>query len=261
MHVSEDLADVVFIGQSKAWKKHHRRICKDLPAFLNTTTDTQQRLDCLLIAQLAAKHLSSEEGRGAIIRYFQSTSTKPSPSDLDDPLRALFTLLPSARLAAPKLPLSKELLDATPKAALDYLLSTIKNNHFCVATMSLQPIANAIFPIASRAFNHSCVPNAATAYVYKGGAIIQDIRALKDIEVGEEVREYFCVSLGKADHEFTLADHNLLRRPSVFIFIAPEYVAADLWLRMHVSSMRATINGSHSNGGAFGNCSPRMGIL
>ena len=43
-----------------------------------------------------------------------------------------------------------------------------------------------IWPIASF-FNHSCLPNATASYRYENGSVWQDIRALRDIEVNEEV--------------------------------------------------------------------------
>ncbi|KIO24215.1 hypothetical protein M407DRAFT_26330 [Tulasnella calospora MUT 4182] len=51
---------------------------QDLPQLLSSATDPQQQLDSLLVAQLVAKHLASDEGRGAIIRYFQGSSAKSS---------------------------------------------------------------------------------------------------------------------------------------------------------------------------------------
>ncbi|KAG8925652.1 hypothetical protein FRC01_009868 [Tulasnella sp. 417] len=79
------------------------------------------------------------------------------------------------------------LLNATPKAAIDHLFSTIQNNHFSVALTYLHPIAHAIFSPASRALNHSCLPNAAPAYRYDNGCVRQDVRALNEIEADEEV--------------------------------------------------------------------------
>ncbi|KIO25618.1 hypothetical protein M407DRAFT_24996 [Tulasnella calospora MUT 4182] len=136
---------------------------------------------------MVAKHLASDEGRGAIIRYFQGTSAKSSVDDLEEPLRALLTLQPAERISSPPLPLQSSLLSATPKAAIDHLFSTIQNNHFSVSSTSLHPIAHAIFPLASRAFNHSCLPNAAPSYRYENGAVWQDVRALSDIAVDEEI--------------------------------------------------------------------------
>ncbi|KAG8951727.1 hypothetical protein FRC04_005748 [Tulasnella sp. 424] len=162
-------------------------MCKDLPLFLNSTTDIQQQLDSLLVVQLVGKHLASDEGRGAIIRHFQSGSAKSFAGDLESPLRALFTLQPAERISSPPLPLQSNLLNATPKAALDHLFSTIQNNHFSVLSLYLHPIAHAIFPLASRAFNHSCLPNATASYRYENGSVWQDIRALRDIEANEEI--------------------------------------------------------------------------
>ncbi|KAG8957467.1 hypothetical protein FRC00_003937, partial [Tulasnella sp. 408] len=173
--------------QSRSWKDHHRRVCKDLPYFLSSTPDHQQQLDSLLVAQLVAKHLASDEGRGAIVRYFQGSSAKSSVDDLENPLRALFTLQPAERISSPPLPLQPNLLAATPKAAIDHLFSSIQNNHFSVVTTYLHPVAHAIFPLASRAFNHSCLPNASPSYRYEKGLIWQDVRALRDIEVDEEI--------------------------------------------------------------------------
>ncbi|KAG8906207.1 hypothetical protein FRC01_008091 [Tulasnella sp. 417] len=129
----------------------------------------------------------SDEGRGAIIRYFQGASAKSPVYDLESPFRALFTLQPAERISPSPLPLQEALLNATPKAAIDHLFSTIQNNHFSVASTYLHPIAHAIFSLASRAFNHSCLPNAAPSYRYENGCVWQDVRALGDIEADEEI--------------------------------------------------------------------------
>ena len=48
--------------------------------------------------------------------------------------------------------------------------------------------AHGIFPLASRSFNHSCIPSAVPVYTVKSELVTMDIKLLHNLIPGEEVR-------------------------------------------------------------------------
>lgn len=73
------------------------------------------------------------------------------------------------------------------------LYSRFGNNNFAIHS-HLTSFAHGIFPVASRLFNHSCIPNAAAKYIInRSQPIKMEVVALRDITKGEEVSP---VSLG-----------------------------------------------------------------
>ena len=77
--------------------------------------------------------------------------------------------------------------DNTLKLAKD-LYERFGSNNFTLQS-HLESYAYGIFPLASRLFNHSCVPTAVYKFVIKQGQPTRmEIIALRDIAVGEEVR-------------------------------------------------------------------------
>lgn len=70
---------------------------------------------------------------------------------------------------------------------LDELYSRFGNNNFAIHS-HLVSVAHGIFPLASRLFNHSCVPNAAAKYIFtESEPPCMEIVALREIRPGEEV--------------------------------------------------------------------------
>jgi len=70
---------------------------------------------------------------------------------------------------------------------LESLFSRSGNNNFAVHS-HLTTVAHGIFPLASRLFNHSCLPNAAARYIICQGQPVQmEIVALQEIKATEEV--------------------------------------------------------------------------
>ncbi|CDO71423.1 hypothetical protein BN946_scf184909.g17 [Trametes cinnabarina] len=83
--------------------------------------------------------------------------------------------LPAGAVTAETLALGKE------------LYSRFGNNNFVVHS-HLNSIAHGVFPLASRFFNHSCVPNAACKYLMQPeNPVRMEVVALHNIAVGEEV--------------------------------------------------------------------------
>ncbi|KAF8318399.1 hypothetical protein DL93DRAFT_2095182 [Clavulina sp. PMI_390] len=169
-------------GQLVAWKRHHQNMCKlFLPFtssydFVNAEKHTQ--LDSLLLSQTIAGH------------YLPFID---SPQKLASEATLLLSLLPHPDpLPTPPLPKSLNYLTnpISPQENLAKALSSRgTNNHWVVYSSELDPVAHAIYPSASRAFNHSCAPNAIPVYIYGDdhqGPKMQ-VRALERLEKGDEV--------------------------------------------------------------------------
>jgi hypothetical protein len=77
--------------------------------------------------------------------------------------------------------------DVLLEGVLDELYSRFGNNNFVIHS-HLVSIAHGIFPLASRLFNHSCVPNAVAKYIFtESEPVRMDVVALRHIKEGEEV--------------------------------------------------------------------------
>jgi SET and MYND domain-containing protein len=71
--------------------------------------------------------------------------------------------------------------------SLEALFSRSGNNNFAVYN-HLTTIAHGIFPLASRLFNHSCLPNAVATYLIRQGEPVRmEVVALREIRATEEV--------------------------------------------------------------------------
>jgi hypothetical protein len=74
-----------------------------------------------------------------------------------------------------------------PPDFLRSLFARFGNNNFAIHS-HLRTYAHGIFPLASRLFNHSCVPNAAAKYILSPSEPIRmEVVALRKISAGEEV--------------------------------------------------------------------------
>lgn len=73
---------------------------------------------------------------------------------------------------------------------MDQLYSRFGNNNFAIHS-HLTSIGHGIFPVASRLFNHSCVPNVAAKYIFhEAQSVVMEIIALRDILPDDEVGFY-----------------------------------------------------------------------
>lgn len=130
-------------------------------------------MDALFLTHLLAECLAKR------------TETK----ERDDPDLSIFmSLLPgpvTGRDAPPTCPL---LTSQRPIQTASELFSRCGNNNFSIHS-HLTTIAHGVFPLASRLFNHSCVPNAIAKYRFAPTEeVVMEIVALCDIAAGEEVR-------------------------------------------------------------------------
>lgn len=172
----------------KAWRSHHRKLCKEWPRFSArfefTSSSEQMQTDSLLLSR-------------TIIEHFPSTkASDSSSSNLSSPLspnvEVILSLLPHPSPGEiPPLPKSVSTaphpIDPTKRLA-DELWTRTMNNHWVIYSSELTPIAHGIYPTASRAFNHSCLPSAIPVYVYGDEGAEMQVRGLKVLQAGEEVR-------------------------------------------------------------------------
>lgn len=105
--------------------------------------------------------------------------------DADDRLSSIMDLLPGP-IEAPVLPI----VYSSPRLAgslVSELYSRFGNNNFVIHS-HLSTFGHGVFPLASRLFNHSCLPNAAAKYVLSLSKLpTMEVVALRDILPGEEV--------------------------------------------------------------------------
>ncbi|KAG7088378.1 hypothetical protein E1B28_012379 [Marasmius oreades] len=161
------------LGQNYHWTIGHRKICKHYNKLTTSPwfsgMEVHEQMDALLLSTLAARieclKLSLDD-EASPLYTFMSLIPGPSPS-------------PHPSLILAKSSLSTETINA--------LFSRFANNNFSVHS-HFHTYAHGIFPLASRLFNHSCVPNAAAKYVIiPGGSVRMDVVALRSISAGEEI--------------------------------------------------------------------------
>lgn len=178
--------------QSAAWKSHHRTTC------------------ALLSNGYRAKHpyISQPEGKQAdldllITLYGLVATSQPSmfeqsnwavrrePTLLpEEPLECFSTLLPhSGQVDPPYIPTT---FGKTQAEFLKEAWARFENNNFVLHNISSMvpnsgAYAHGIFPHASRGFNHSCSPNAWSAFVLEQRQAWLEIRALISIKESEEI--------------------------------------------------------------------------
>ena len=132
-----------------------------------------ERMDVLLLAHFLAR--SSSKG-----------SVDTTVFDEDDPVSTFLSLLPGS---ADPLKI-EEMIPKTlnyQKELTRNIYSRFHNNNFTVHS-HMTTIGHGVFPLASRLFNHSCIPNAAPRYILElAKPPLMEIVALRDIDEGEEV--------------------------------------------------------------------------
>jgi SET domain len=145
------------------------------------TLPPNEKLDSLLLSHLVAELFSnSKEGPLTLLIEDQPTPISTFSSLLSGPI--------ANQLTPPISPMGPN--DVLLEGVLDELYSRFGNNNFVIHS-HLVSIAHGIFPLASRLFNHSCVPNAAAKYIFtESEPVHMEVVALRDIKKGEEVGIY-----------------------------------------------------------------------
>ena len=161
-------------GQAFQWRAHHKRICKGYNAHLSSpeyqVLPVHEKNDSILLSHTLAR---------------LSLLTIPYSVE-DSSATVLLSLLPHPHDSVPTLPVCP--LKPTPRPQLlRTLYSRFGNNNFAIHS-HLTTIGHGVFPVASRLFNHSCIPNAVAKYVFSSPqSIVMEVMALRDIFPGEEV--------------------------------------------------------------------------
>ncbi|TFK64626.1 SET domain-containing protein [Pluteus cervinus] len=161
--------------QTAQWKLHHKFICKSYQGFVSSnlyqSLPAHLKLDSLLLSHFAA--------------YLAG-----APTEIDkalSPSNIFLSLLPGPVKSVEIPPICGKKTTLT-KERLGMLYARFGNNNFAIHS-HLTTYGHGIFPLASRLFNHSCLPNAAARYIITGGGtpVIMEIVALRAISEGEEI--------------------------------------------------------------------------
>ena len=165
-------------GQNFQWQLHHKRLCKTYNSYVALpkyqALQDHEKLDSILLSHLLAQ-----------------LSLQANPYSFPDshPASTLLSLLPE-RGNFNGAPLFCPIVPPPPGDLVDRLYSRFGNNNFAIHS-HLTSIGHGIFPVASRLFNHSCVPNVAAKYIFREAQnVTMEIIALRDILPDDEVR--FC---------------------------------------------------------------------
>ena len=165
------------VGQTFHWKLNHKRICPTYNTHLASAEyqalPPHQQLDSILLSHTLAE---------------MSLLPTPYLPEPDSPASVLLSLLPhpSESIDAPPV---CQIKPPPPTLLANKLYARFGNNNFAIHS-HLTTIGHGIFSLASRLFNHSCVPNAAAKYHFSPWArsVTMEVVALCDILPGEEVR-------------------------------------------------------------------------
>lgn len=112
-----------------------------------------------------------------------------TPDDLiedSSPVQTLLSLLPGPQEENPA-PHICYTPPFVPTGLVQSLFIRFQNNNFAMHS-HLSTFGHGVFPLASRLFNHSCVPNAAARYILKAREPVKmEVVALRPISGGEEI--------------------------------------------------------------------------
>lgn len=182
---------------------HHMRLCPSLQILLTAlraqvSGDNEAcllaRKDVLLVLQLVSVLYSTPEAQDLIPRSVTDPPTQGI--DFHNPASVFAHLLPAND--PPRFPVPYPffpLVSDPPRPGqrhrdkiLLYLASRFHNNNFGCWTSDMEPLADAIFPVASRLFNHSCRPNCVVVYeIVETKGLVMELRAVRPIAKGEEI--------------------------------------------------------------------------
>ncbi|KIM43208.1 hypothetical protein M413DRAFT_398217 [Hebeloma cylindrosporum] len=160
--------------QAFQWRAHHKRICKGYNTHLSSpeyqALPVHEKNDSILLTHTLAKL--------SLLTIPYSVEDSPSAT-------VLLSLLPHPQDSVPP-PVCP--IKPTPQPQLlKRLYARFGNNNFAIHSR-LTTVGHGVFPVASRLFNHSCVPNAVAKYVFSSSqSIVMEVVALRDISPEEEV--------------------------------------------------------------------------
>lgn len=115
-----------------------------------------------------------------------STDSEATTTEHDPPAKVFLSLLPSPSFQRQVSDICSA-TKLTPRPTLEAAYSRFANNNFTIHS-HLVTYAHGVFPMASRLFNHSCVPDAMPRYVIRQGEPVRmEVVALCEISKGQEV--------------------------------------------------------------------------
>ncbi|KAJ4482063.1 hypothetical protein J3R30DRAFT_3456152 [Lentinula aciculospora] len=160
------------ICQSKHWKSGHRKICRLYNSYTSTPSfqalEEHKKMDALLLSSLVA-HTSSVDAN----ERDEDTAFTTFKSLLPGPMAVL------APPICPRYTFSAEVIDG--------FYARFENNNFSIHS-HFKTYAHGIFPLASRLFNHSCMPNAAVKFIIQVHEPVRlEVVALRAISKGDEI--------------------------------------------------------------------------
>ncbi|KAJ6613275.1 hypothetical protein B0H10DRAFT_241912 [Mycena sp. CBHHK59/15] len=152
------------------WQSHHKRICKRFNKYTSSLAfqalAPHEKLDAVLLSHLVA----------------QLDGSLDSPSQST---RGIMSLLPGP--VEPPLPPIVYTSTRVAERVMREMYSRFGNNNFVIHS-HLNTFGHGIFPLASRLFNHSCLPNAAAKYILLPSHPPKlEVVALRDIAPDEEI--------------------------------------------------------------------------
>ncbi|KAJ6584993.1 hypothetical protein B0H19DRAFT_405427 [Mycena capillaripes] len=155
--------------QALQWQSHHKKICKRFNKYTSSLSfqalAAHEKLDALLLSHLVAQLDGGDSTNDE--RLVSVTSLLPGPIELSLP-----PIVYSGRIA---------------ESVVRNMFSRFGNNNFVVHS-HLTTFGHGIFPLASRLFNHSCLPNAAAKYILSpSNPPKMEVVALREISLGEEI--------------------------------------------------------------------------
>ncbi|KAJ7780697.1 SET domain-containing protein [Mycena maculata] len=152
--------------QALQWQSHHKKICKRFNQYTASVNfqalAAHEKMDALLLSHLVAQLDSTADVGERVMDLLHGPVDPP----------ALPIVYASRRVAG---------------SLVRDLYSRFGNNNFVIHS-HLTTLGHGIFPIASRLFNHSCLPNAAAKYILSPSSPpTMQVVALRDIPPGEEI--------------------------------------------------------------------------
>jgi len=165
--------------QSRQWRAHHKRICKRYnrfvasPAYQSLSQD--ERVDAILLSHLIAENIPND--------------AQAVPVSSDGSFSTFLELMKTDHAWSKMPPICGDEMMARPelRGIAEDLFCRFGKNNFIVHS-HLNSYAHGIFPLASRLFNHACIPNAAAKYIISMTEPVRmEVVALDHIAVGEEV--------------------------------------------------------------------------
>lgn len=156
------------------WNLGHKRLCKIYNKMTSSTEFSQlarhERMDVLLLSHFLARVIST-------------------PNPVNSPLTVFLSLLPAPSMGQEIANILPQSLTRALEGDLPHTVyHRFNNNNFTIHS-HMNTIGHGVFPLASRLFNHSCMPNAAPRYVLTPAhPVTMEVIALQNIVIGEEVR-------------------------------------------------------------------------